>query len=510
MNRRKAKDRFLKIVEGSEEDGRYAGTNHGGKGIIEAIALATVLSVVAGQAGLAQELRFANHREAVVPPYALLRIGPFYSNVGFTQTFGYRWTRSSGAGTDFLFANRRGAIRKDGSEFPLTTTLRTRNYVIVSRHMDLDVSVAASYEHYPLGTQADAFRLDLADEGIWATLSTSFRPTPFVRGTAYNHFTHRTDYVDTRGIEDVYGGERLKYTRNRIGLDADWLMDRDRNLAASLAREDFWGHTAAGRDQERVTWSESLAYEQRLNPFWIAGLKARFRQTDYAARHRSDFSSEKYTVFSRARLFPQTSVSGWAGYGVTRVASREPDSSERGGGERGGGSWVGGATLQFEGEVWKGLTHEFEAARTLREGYRSAYETADRLGYKMNWEYETLRAGIELGYDRIEPSRSDVNGFSHLAGQLRVSYPLTRTVRLRAATGYSLRENRPAREGADADEAWRFDYRTWWGRIGTGVAVTRKTRFDAYYYRIERDSRSDALSYERDIVSARFVYRHEF
>ena len=51
---------------------------------------------------VAQNLRFSNRREVAIPKNAVLRIGPFYSTARFTQRAGYRYTRSTGAGTDFL------------------------------------------------------------------------------------------------------------------------------------------------------------------------------------------------------------------------------------------------------------------------------------------------------------------------------------------------------------------------------------------------------------------------
>ncbi len=161
-----------------------------------AAALLLCLSVASVQA---QGLRFGNHREIQPPEYALLRIGPFYSNVTFSQLVGYRYVSTQGTGVDYVFGTRRGRFKEDGSELPLITTLSLRNYLIVTRNMDVDLSLRLQNEYYPLDTQENEFFFDLTDESVAGNFSTEFRITPFVRGRVYDNMLYKPDYLDVRG-----------------------------------------------------------------------------------------------------------------------------------------------------------------------------------------------------------------------------------------------------------------------------------------------------------------------
>jgi len=130
----------------------------------------------------AQMLRYDQHRELKPPDYATLRLGPFYSDLFFSQTAGFRYTRSEGTGTDFLFGNNRGVIKKDGSEYPLVARLDARNYVLISRHMDLDISFSLGYAYYPMETQENEFFFDISGEGVSGVVSMEFYISKFVRG----------------------------------------------------------------------------------------------------------------------------------------------------------------------------------------------------------------------------------------------------------------------------------------------------------------------------------------
>jgi hypothetical protein len=208
-------------------------------------------------------LRYYQRREIQPPEYATLRLGPFYSNITFDQSAGYRYTRSEGTGTDFLYGNNRGIIEEDGGEFPLVSRLDARNYLMISRHMDLDISFSLGYAHFPLETQEDEFFFDIAEEGAAGSISMEFYITKYVRGMVSDDITYRTDYIDLRGIEDNYGGSSYEHLENKLKLTADWLMDETKNLGAELSREDLWVMDEQFEDQEHVTLMESLFYEQQ-------------------------------------------------------------------------------------------------------------------------------------------------------------------------------------------------------------------------------------------------------
>ena len=236
----------------------------------------------------AQHLRYSDHREVRIPDYATVRIGPFYSSMTFFQSVGYRYTRSEGAGTDFLFGTRRGRILEDGSEYPLVSRLTTRNYLLITRHMDLDVSIDISYHHFPMGTQEDELIVQLPPEGIAGSLSTEIRWTPYLRSLIYDDLVYRTDYVDTRGISDDYGGSAYEYFRNKFGINTDWLMAKDKSLSLDLSRTDQVPSDDLYADQESVTYSESISYEQQVFPKLVIGGRARAQQISYGVEDRPD------------------------------------------------------------------------------------------------------------------------------------------------------------------------------------------------------------------------------
>ena len=171
---------------------------------------------------LAQDLSYDNRRDVEIPDHSTLRIGPFYSTVRLTESVGYRYTTSSGAGADLLIDNRRGEVRSDGSDFPIVSRLDFRNYLVISRHTDLDLSLRVTYRYFPLNTQEDDFNVSLPEEGVGANVSSQFRLTPHLIGSVFDRFLWTTDFVDDRGLSDRSGGRRYERIENTAGVDFDW------------------------------------------------------------------------------------------------------------------------------------------------------------------------------------------------------------------------------------------------------------------------------------------------
>ncbi len=455
----------------------------------------------------AQTLRYDMHREIEIPEYALLRIGPFYSDVTFRQSAGYRWTSSRGAGTDFMRAGRRGRIREDGSDFPLISTLDFRNRLLISRRADVDLSLRLQYEHYPLNTQDDQFIVDLPDEGIIGNFSTSFQLTPFVRGTIYDRIVYRTDWVDARGLLDESAGRKYVYLDNILGINADWRLASDKNVSLSASRQDHWPQSREFKDQQRTTHRESAAYAQEFRPYLSGGVRAEFSQTEYAAATRSDFDSQLYSLFADVLLTRRVTASGWVGYAITTVRSSEA------GGERSRDGMQWGGTLKGDEAFWIGfpeLKHELGASRTVSESFNSAYQSTDRYFYRLMWDGLVFKAGAGVERSEVEPSDRRVNAYDDTNYYLYGSYPLTTFARVTARTGYRIRRNDLVTSDAVVDEEWRHDYETWYWRVGTAFAVTRKLDFDTFYQHHERLSDEARLQYERDVFQAMFTYSHRF
>jgi len=471
--------------------------------------------------GRAQGLRYSNRREVAIPDHATLRLGPFYSSMRFSQSAGYRYTRSVGAGTDYLYENKRGEVREDGEEFPLISRLTFRNYLLITRNMDIDLSLWMSYAHYPLGTQEDDFDMDLVEEGLHGNFSTEFALTPYVKGTAYDNALYRTDYVDTRGLIDDYGGERYEYFQNTLGVNMDWLMTKDRNLAISFSRLDVLPRDDEFSEQERYAYNESVAYEHEIFPGLIAGARASYSQAKYEDAERADTRSEDYSLFFRFsrdvdvergagfRLTDVTTLTATLGasagysYGVSTTEDDEDD--EGNDQERLSGS------LLLKTQIMRNLAHSFSYRRGLRGGFDSSFDLYDDYAYRLTWGGHATKAQLYSSLSEVQPDGESEDEYSNWTSGASVSYPITRIIRLYMTTSYAIRDNPDAAlDDDDEDDESRYDYETWRSRIGTSFAVTRSIGFNTYVEHVERTSDAETLGYERDTFAATFNYSHQF
>ena len=490
---------------------------------------ALFIVVVSASQLYGQALRFSNRREVAIPDYAVIRIGPFYSSATFSQSLGYRWTRSSGTGTDFLVANRRGAIREDGSEFPIISTLSLRNYLLITRNTDLDASIRISYEYYPLDTQEDEFNIDLVEEGIYGTLSMEYRLTPYVKGTLFDHFTYRTDFVDTRGLTDTYGGQRYEYINNRFGTRLDWLLASDKNVGLNLSRTDRIPQSDGFENQESTAYNEALVYEYRLFPRFVIGASAGATQTDYEVEERPDTSLYNYSIFGRynygetgeegvrVRLTDLSTLSFGLGYsagvgaeraftgtGTETVTTQQVTAAE---------SDIATATghIKLRTQLRRNLAHSLGYARTVKGGFKTAFETVDKYEYRLTWDGYATKASAFSTLSIVEPSDINIREYDNWTSGVTVEYPLIRYVALHFLSSYAIRANTGTvinEENLPVEE--RFDHRTWTTRLGTSFDLTKKIKFDAYAMRVRRTSESDDLEYIRDIVAATLKYTHQF
>jgi len=468
--------------------------------------LACVLIAVVPCVARAQELRFSNHREVSVPEYAVLRIGPFYSSVTLSQSVGYRYTKGDGSGIDFMFENQRGVFLKDGSDFPMITTLDVRNYLLISRTMDLDFSLQASYEHYPLKTQEDEFIL--GQQGIVGNLSTEFSLSPYVKGKAYDDIIYRTDYIDTRGLSDRYGGQIYKYFQNTAGMNLDWLMAKDQNLGLNLSRADMLPRDDKYMDQQSISYSEALTYQQMINPLVMAGASATFSQYSYTAatNNRPDTSFQTYSVFSTVKLTERTVGSASIGYSKASLPSSFNETTNS---TIDNGSMVG--SLSIETELSRSLKHRLEYSRSMTAGFNSPYMLSDTVGYHLNWTSdELITAGLFSQYSKVSTGDARYGEYTDWNSGVNVALPVTSIVTLTFDTTYSIRENNNISDSLMTDVEMRNNYNTWTSRIGTSFAITREVVFSTYLQHIERSSDYSQLAYSRDVFVAMFTYTHRF
>jgi hypothetical protein len=441
--------------------------------------------------------------------------------VAFSQSVGLRYTTASGAGTDFLKANQRGKIRDDGFEMPLISALDFRNYLLISRSVDLDMSVRVSYEHYPFGTQDDEFNVNLAEEGIEGAFSTEFRLSEVVRGTAYDSIYFRTDFVDSRGFADEYGGFRNRYFRNVLGVNLDWLVGPRQNVAVSVSREDFYSLEKYFEDLNRGTFHESLSYEVAAIPDVGVGARAGWTQTDYYDRKRADTVVADYAAYvrfsrgdeggARLRLTERSILTVGAGYsvGYGRVASAQemPDKQTAGEYDDSAAAATGNAKLTTQ--MRKDLSHALEFVRSMAGGFRSPLEVNDVCQYRLDWKGVFASA---YGFSRATQGRPvgrNIPDYADWTSGIGGRYPLWRGVDLIGDTTYSTRHNLGKFLGAvDLQQANNYD--TWVFRLGTSFALTQRVDFSTYYQHMERWSSEDQLAYERDTFEATARYFRQF
>lgn len=459
----------------------------------------------------AQTLRFGNHRELTVPNYATIRIGPFYSSLVFSQSAAYSYSRSSGQGTDFLIRNRRGKILDDGSELPLVTTFDTRNYLIMTRNMDLDASVSAVYEHYPLGTQEDSFQISLAEEGIYGNLSTEVQITPFIKALLYESAVYRTDYVDTRGFVDPYGGSEYEYFKNTLGADMDWLMEEDMNMGLSLSRSDLLPHSESFADQESVAWHESLVLERRLIPAVVAGVSASFDQNQYTAEtatNRHDTLLQSYFANVQARLTRRTVATASAGMSIGQTKGY--DGNEK--------TFVG--SLDLRTELNKELAHNISISRAIVAGFKTSFEIRDVAEYALNWRSEDSSARLATSFCRVDPDSDVVGSYADWTSSVEflksiyVGWAFADTINCHLSSRYSVRDS-DSGSSATAVEweepEWFGQYRTWTSRLTLSFPLFfEDLSFSTYAEHMERSSDSGILDYKRDTLQAMVVYSHQF
>jgi hypothetical protein len=454
----------------------------------------------------AQALRFSNHREIQPPEYATVRIGPFYSLVEFSQSAGYRYVTTHGTGTDFLFGTGRGVIKKDGSDFPLISSLTFRNYMILAENADIDLSVQIGYAKYPRDTQEDEFFILLPEEGILGNISTEFAIGPFFKGTLYDNISYRTDFIDTRGMKDVYGGTAYEHLQNVAGTHMDWLLAKDMDAGLSFSREDVFVYQEQFEEQEHTTLSATFLLERELLPSLTAGLQTGISFTDYRVQTRPDSHLIDYSIFAKyqpgtvARLTERTSVSFGIGYSSGRTEELENEDTDHKGEITG--------YFDIQTALRKDLMHSLRVARSLQQGFNTPFEKSDRIEYRLKWNDEITETLFYSSWNRISLDDPSFPDYTDWTTGLELVYRVYPGISLLVISQYNIRNNE---DGAMTTEPeLQNDYNTWITRAGTEVGLTRYLKFATSIQHIVRTSMASELEYTRDIFSAELKYTRTF
>jgi hypothetical protein len=496
------------------------------------------LAALAGSAG-AQTLRFDEYRDIQVPDTANIRLGPFYSDLAFAQSVGYRYTRTTGPGAPVMFENRRGRIREDGSELPMVSTLSVRNYLLISRYMDLDVSFRMSYAYFPMDTEESEFTFEAAGLGLSARMgafsfslsedtwlanyngqrmtaytgerasgfagnvSMDFYPTPFVRGRLYDNPSYRVDYVDERGMTDWYGGTRYRMFQNIVGLDLDWLMAKDKNLAYSASRTDTIPQDDEFDNVSSVVWRQGLAYQQQINPLMMAGARADYTWRDFDEGRGGHFQQD-YSVFTGVQLTESSSLQ--ASLGQSRAELTDAGAYETNGVSE---STIGSATLQTQ--LSDTLSHALRYSRSQRAGFDAGLEVVSAYQYVLNWNPGGFQVGLSTALEDVDTRLSNATDYQDWITQLAFTWPLMEFVTFHASTAYDVRRNDPPPpEALNADQPEiANDYTTWVSAVGLNFILTRHLNMTVYGERDERFGDAPEMESERYTTGVTLFYYYD-
>ena len=481
-----------------------------------ALLLAIAAILLTPVVSLAQAIRLHAQREVRPPDYATFRLGPLYSTMALTETVGYRYTSSSGAGTDYLSDNERGRILKDGSDYPIISTLSFRNYLIITRRIDLDASIRIGYEYYPMDTQEDEFLFDMTEEGIYGNISSAFRLSKHLSGTIYDNFLYKTDYVDVRGEEDRYGGSDYERLDNTVGMRLNWQLSRRQTLSGMLSRRDVIPRDDEFAAQEKVEYTEGVVYTYRVYDGLDVGGDMRFTQIQYTGTNRPNANINTYSVFARASegkawglpIGPNNTLT--ASLGVSTGYGKDREENEEGTIDSDADSVSGVGSIMLETQMSPTLNQTVSYSRSMGGGYSSAFEVRDTLDYRLRWQGKLSSVQFYSTLSEVAPTDdSDADYRSWITG-LDVSYPLTHYITLIGSTSYSVRENEERVSSDDDELELSNDYDTWTSRIGTSFRLTRRISFRTYAEHTERISDEENLDYERDTVAAYLTYHRQF
>ncbi len=500
-----------------------------------------VVVMLAASAATAQTLRFDEYREQQIPDHANLRIGPFYSDIAFSQSVGYRYTRSSGEGVAYNQEQGYGRIIDDGSDLPLVTQLSFRNYLIVSKYMDLDVSFTLGYRYFPMGTEEDEFLFDVVGPAIFArmgsfsfsvtedswagsfngrqasaymgdrgsavaaNISSDFQLTPFVRGRIYDMPSYRTDYVDERGYTDNASGRKYTAFQNLLGLDTDWLMAKDKNLAYSASRIDTIPQDSDFDSQRSVVYNQGLAYQQQLNPVTTGGARANYIWRLYD-EGRGDQFQQDYSAFLGMDLTENTTLRTALGYSMLELSGANQ------GYETNGTSDTVIGSIQLSSKLTDRLSHAFGYDKSQRAGFESGVEVVDSYNYSITWNRQSMTIGFLTAYQEVEPRLSRTTKYTDWLNQLTVAKPLNDYLTLTLAGVYTIRNNSEAQTGDSGDDENLLienSYDTWAGNIGLAYAISEHWAANAYFEHFERISDASELAFTRDSTGVTLTYRRD-
>lgn len=462
-------------------------------------------SATRGGQGGSTMLRYDQHRNLIPPASSTLRIGPWHTDLGVSSSAGFRYTRFSGAGVDFLDGTRRGDVQEEGAEFPLSATVTMNNYMLLTRRLDLSLNLRISYFYYPLETQPDQLEVDLTDEGVYATFSTQFHPTRDSRILVYDDIMYMTDFVDRRGISDRLGGREYSLFQNTLGADWDWRISRMGSLSASVSRSDTIPQSDEFDNQEAVRYAEMGAYRRQFNAFSAGGLLVKASQSIASSDDRPDSYIHGYSLFAGLNLTQTMDVNASIGqdFSEVRGGGAEGDRSQQ--------SLTGAAALDHD--LRFGRRQRFSAERAITESFEGGVDITDRFAYMFSWSEALFPGSFTSDYTLSDPQDFGRGKYSNWKNSIAVRMRLTRSLPLSITVSYDMRTNDEVEELEENPEDGvneNADYQTFSAVARTGFRLTEKMNFTAYVQHVQRTSEDPDQEYSRQTIGAQVAWAHQF
>ena len=447
-------------------------------------------------------LRYYQHRDLVPPKDSTLHLGPWYADIIWSESVGAQYIKMSGGGVDFNRQNGRGRYLKDGFDMPILSTLSLNNYILLTRHMDFSYNISLSYAYYPFKTQEDTWYMNLSDEGAFATFSTEVRLARDMRLMLYDDILYRTDFIDTRGKQDVYGGQEYQHFENTVGADFDWMASPRDNISASVSRRDVISFSDEFDSQEGAFYNEMLAYTRQVTPFMSAGVVGEISQSYYKKDSRPNINMYRFRAFTVMQLTRRVVANANLGYGFSTTDS-----------ERGSSSGNLEASFGLGHQISENRYQELTYRRIQREAFDGGVDVTDGLSYRYDWKSTLFPGSFVSDYTKYTPVGEVRNGYADWRNRLDLHYSLNRRWTLDFYTSYDMRMND---KFDDIDEQnpetpdVNSDYTTWVIHLGTGRNLTRKTRFEVYAEHAMRSSDNEDLEYTQDAIGANLNWFHKF
>jgi hypothetical protein len=447
-------------------------------------------------------LRYDQHRELKPPQDATLELGPYFLSVILSESVGVQYITMDGSGVDFNTRNGRGRYLQDGFDIPIISTLSFNNYMLITRHMDFSFNIDVSYAYYPFNTQEDTWYVNMSDEGVFATFSTEIQMGRDMRMLLYDDILYRTDYVDTRGMQDFYGGEEYEHFENTVGADWDWMLTRFDNISASASRRDVISFSDNFDDQEGYFYNEMLAYQRQLTKFSAAGFMGDMSQSYYKVDERPDINMYGISAFLMSQLSRKIVGNASIGYNF----SETPD---------GGYSTDSAGSLEASFGLGHQLTdskyQELTYRRSQTEAFHGGVDVTDDFHYLFRWESRYFPGEFSTDYLLFNPVGDVRNSYSNWRTALNLRYQLTRRFQLIFDTSYDIRMNDPYLGDPDPDTPdINSDYNTWVIRLGTGTPISKKTTFEIYAEHADRTSDNEDMEYSQNAIVASLNWSHKF